>query len=37
MGCAVREATEPVIVVRPPEKVVNKAKEMVADKVADED
>lgn len=31
------EPTEPVIVVRPPEKVVNKAKEMVADKVADED
>ncbi|KAK5662776.1 hypothetical protein OQA88_6184 [Cercophora sp. LCS_1] len=31
------EPSEAVVVTRPPEKVINKAKEMVADKVADED
>jgi len=31
------EPIESAVVTRPPEKVINKAKEMVADKVADED
>ncbi|KAK3328420.1 6-phosphofructo-2-kinase-domain-containing protein [Cercophora scortea] len=34
---ATAEGSESIFTVRPPEKVVNKAKEMVADKVADED
>lgn len=31
------EPNETIVVTRPPEKVINTAKEMVADKVADED
>jgi 6-phosphofructo-2-kinase/fructose-2,6-biphosphatase 4 len=31
------EPAEPVVVIRPPEKIINNAKEMVSDKVADED